>query len=159
IEIKKGSYANIVRDNVIHDPGYPGITMYDVAGNGAPNLIERNIVWNSADNGIQVTADAIVRDNIVLSAAGSAFASNAVQGGSAANLTIVDNTFLMGSGSGIRLNSVSGAITIANNAIYAPNGSAINASGALGGITSTNNVGVGTLSGVSAGFNATGVPA
>ena len=33
IEIKKGSYANIVRDNVIHDVNYPGITMYDVNSN------------------------------------------------------------------------------------------------------------------------------
>src|SRR6185369_6228410 len=82
IEIKKGSYANIVRDNVIHDTSYPGITLYDVAGNGAPNIIERNIVWNSGDSGIQVTADAIVRNNIVLGAAVNAFFSNNIQNGS-----------------------------------------------------------------------------
>ena len=73
IEIKKGSYANIVRDNVIRDVNYPGITMYDVNGHGAPNLIERNIVWNSHDSGIQITADAIVRNNIVLGATNNAF--------------------------------------------------------------------------------------
>jgi Right handed beta helix region len=156
IEIKKGSYANIVRDNVIRDTGYPGITLYDVNGNGAPNVIERNIVWKSGDNGIQVTADAIVRNNIVLGAAGSAFASNAVQNGSAANLVIVNNTFLMPSGNGIKLNSVSGSVTIANNAIYAPNGRAIDANGTLGGIVSVANAGQGVLNGVSAGFNAGG---
>ena len=156
IEIKKGSYANIVRDNVIHDTGYPGITMYDVAGNGAPNLIERNIVWNTGDNGIQVTADAIVRNNIVLSAAASAFASNNVQNGSAANLVIVNNTFLMPSGNGIKLNAVSGSVRIANNAIYAPNGRAIDANGTLAGITSVANAGQGVLNGVSSGFTATG---
>jgi len=156
IEIKKGSYANIVRDNVIHDTGYPGITLYDVAGNGAPNIIERNIVWNSADNGIQVTADAIVRNNIVLGAAASAFASNNVQGGSAANLVIVNNTLLMGSGNGIKLNAVSGTVTIANNAIYAPNGRAIDANGTLGGITALGNAGQGALSGVGNGFSAGG---
>ncbi len=47
IEIKAGSYANVVRDNVIHDTAYPGITLYHVNGNGAPNIIERNLVWNS----------------------------------------------------------------------------------------------------------------
>lgn len=156
IEIKKGSYANIVRDNVIHDTGYPGITLYDVAGNGAPNLIERNIVWNSGDNGIQVTADAIVRNNIVLGAAASAFASNNVQGGSAANLIIANNTFLMPSGNGIKLNAVSGGVTIANNAIYAPNGRALDANGALAGITSVANAGQGALNGIATGFSASG---
>ena len=156
IEIKKGSYANIVRDNVIHDTGYPGITMYDVAGNGAPNIIERNIVWNSADNGIQVTADAIVRNNIVLGAAASAFASNNVQGGSAANLVIANNTLLVPNGNGIKLNAVSGSVTIANNAIYAPNGRAIDANGTLGGIVSIANAGQGALNGVMSGFTAGG---
>jgi hypothetical protein len=130
--------------------------MYDVAGNGAPNIIERNIVWNSADNGIQITADAIVRNNIVLGAAASAFASNNVQGGSAANLIIVNNTFLMPNGNGIKLNAVSGSVTIANNAIYAPNGRAIDANGTLGGIVSMANAGQGVLNGVTSGFSASG---
>ena len=159
IEIKKGSYANIVRDNVIHDTSYPGITLYDVNGNGAPNVIERNIVWHSADNGIQVTADAIVRNNIVLGAVASAFASNNLQGGSAANLTIVNNTFLMQTGTGIKLNAVSGTVLIANNAIYAPNGRAIDANGVLGGITLSANAGQGTLNGVAGGFAASGAVA
>ena len=156
IEIKKGSYANVVRDNVIHATGYPGITLYDAHGNGAPNVIERNVVWDSADNGIQVTADAIVRNNLVLGAAGSAFASNALQNGSAANLAIVHNTFLMPTGNGIKLNAVSGSVTIANNAIYAPNGRAIDANGTLGGIVTSANAGQGALAGVSGGFGAGG---
>ncbi len=161
IEIKKGSYANIVRDNVIHDTGYPGITMYDVnnaqgTSNGGPNLIERNLVWNTSDNGIQVTADATVRNNIVLSAGASAFASNAIQGGSAANLTIVNNTFLMPNGNGIKLNSVSGTVTIADNAIYAPNGNAIAANGTLTQVSVLANAGQGSLNGVSTGFISSG---
>jgi hypothetical protein len=163
IEIKKGSYANIVRDNVIHDTGYPGITMYDVnntlgASNGGPNLIERNLVWNTGDNGIQVTADATVRNNIVLSAGAgaSAFASNNIQGGSAANLVIVNNTFLMPSGNGIKLNGVTGKVTIANNAIYTPNGNAIDANGTLTQVSVTANAGQGSLNGVSGGFSASG---
>ncbi|MBS0556239.1 MAG: right-handed parallel beta-helix repeat-containing protein [Proteobacteria bacterium] len=159
IEIKQGSYANVVQDNVIHDTGYPGITMYGVSGNGAVNIIQRNIVWNSGDNGIQVTADAIVRNNIVLSECSScaAFASNAIQGASAANLTIVNNTFLApGSAKGIRLNGVSGTVIVANNAIYAPNGNAIYANGALGGVTVVANAGAGSLSGVASGFDNSG---
>ncbi|HMJ14717.1 MAG TPA: right-handed parallel beta-helix repeat-containing protein, partial [Polyangiaceae bacterium] len=34
IEIKEGSYANVVRDNVIHDTGYPCILTYSTVGNG-----------------------------------------------------------------------------------------------------------------------------
>jgi hypothetical protein len=143
IEIKKGSYANVVRDNVIRDTNYPGITMYDVNGNGAPNIIERNIIWNSNDSGIQITADAIVRNNIVLGAANNAFFSNNIDGGSAANLTIVNNTFLMPGGDGIRLNSVTGTVTIANNAIYSPTGYAIRASGTLTGVNVIANAGQG----------------
>jgi hypothetical protein len=160
IEIKKGSYANIVQDNVIHDTGYPGITMYDVNGEGGPNLIQRNIVWNTGDNGIQVTADATLRNNIVLSAAAgaSAFASNNIQNGSAANLIIENNTFLMPNGNGIKLNGVTGSVTIANNAIYAPNGDAIAANGTLTQVTLIANAGQGSLNAgsISAGFVATG---
>jgi hypothetical protein len=152
IEIKKGSYANIVRDNVIHDTNYPGITMYDVNGNGAANLIERNIIWNSNDAGIQVTADAIVRNNIVLSAANNAFFSNNIDGGSASNLTIANNTFFAPATDGIRLNGVSGAVTIANNAIYAPNGDAIRADGTTAEVTLIANAGQGSLNGVSGAF-------
>ena len=93
IEIKAGSYANVVRDNVIHDTAYPGITLY-YAHADAPNVIERNLVWNSGDNGIQVTADAIVRNNIVLGAAGAGIGVHASQGGDVANLAIVNNTVL-----------------------------------------------------------------
>jgi len=156
IEIKKGSYANIVRDNVIHDVNYPGITMYDVNSHGAPNVIERNVVWNSRDSGIQVTADAIVRNNIVLGATNNAFLSNNIDGGSANNLTIVNNTFLAPHGFGIRLNGVSGTVLIANNAIYAPNGEAVHASGITSGVTLVANAGQGVLNGVSGAFVSTG---
>jgi hypothetical protein len=156
IEIKKGSYANIVRDNVIHDVNYPGITLYDVNGHGAPNIIERNIVWNSHDSGIQITADAIVRNNIVLSATNNAFFSNNIDGGSAANLIIVNNTFLAPQGDGIRLNGVTGSVRIANNAIYAPNGEAVHASGTTSAVTLVANAGQGALNGVSGSFANTG---
>ena len=156
IEIKAGSYANIVRDNVIHDTGYPGITLYHVNGNGAPNVIERNIVWASGDNGIQVTADAIVRNNIVLSAAAEGIGIHASQGGTVGNLTIVNNTVLKASGDALHISDVAGTVLVANNALYAPNGNAVFANGSTNLVTLVANVGTGGLSGVSAGFDATG---
>jgi len=156
IEIKAGSYANIVRDNVIHDTAYPGITLYHVNGNGAPNIIERNLVWNSGDNGIQVTADAIVRNNIVLSAAAAGIGIHASQGGNVGNLTIVNNTVIKASGDALHVSDVAGPVLIANNALYAPNGNAVFANGSTNLVTMIANVGTGSLSGVSDGFDASG---
>lgn len=156
IEIKAGSYANIVRDNVIHDTAYPGITLYHTNGNGAPNVIERNLVWNSGDNGIQVTGDAIVRNNIVLGAAAHGIGIHASQGGTVGNLTIVDNTVLKASGDALHINDVTGPVLIANNALYAPNGNAVFATGSTNLVTLVANIGAGSLSGVSGGFDASG---
>jgi hypothetical protein len=156
IEIKAGSYANIVRDNVIHDTGYPGITLYHVNGNGAPNVIERNLVWNSGDNGIQVTGDAIVRNNIVLSAAAEGIGIHASQGGSVGNLVIVNNTVLKASGDALHISDVAGAVLVANNALYAANGNAVFAGGSTNLVTLVANIGMGSLSGVSGGFDASG---
>ena len=156
IEIKAGSYANIVRDNVIHDTAYPGITLYHTNGNGAANVIERNLVWNSGDNGIQVTGDAIVRNNIVLSAVAAGIGVHASQGGDVANLVIVNNTVLKASGDALHLSDVVGDVLVANNAFYAPNGNAIFANGATDRVALAANVGTGSLSGISGGFDASG---
>ncbi len=156
IEIKAGSYANIVRDNVIHDTAYPGITLYHTNGNGAPNLIERNVVWASGDNGIQVTADATVRNNIVLGAVAHGIGIHASQGGAVGNLVIVNNTVLKATGDALHINDVSGSVLVANNALYAQSGRAVYADGATGQVTMLANIGSGTLSGVSGGFNASG---
>jgi hypothetical protein len=156
IEIKAGSYANVVRDNVIHDTAYPGITLYHTNGNGAPNVIERNLVWNSGDNGIQVTGDAIVRNNIVLGAAAAGIGIHASQGGVVQNLVIVNNTVLKASGDALHVSDVAGAVLVANNALYAASGNAVFANGSSNLVTMIANVGTGSLSGVSGGFDAGG---
>ncbi len=156
IEIKAGSYANVVRDNVIHDTGYPGITLYHTNGNGAPNVIERNLVWNSGDNGIQVTGDAIVRNNIVLSAAAAGIGIHASQGGSVQNLVIVNNTVIKSSGDALHISDVAGAVLVANNALYAASGNAVFAGGSSNLVTMIANVGSGSLSGVAGGFDSSG---
>ena len=156
IEIKAGSYANVVRDNVIHDVAYPGITLYHTNGNGAPNIIERNVVWNSGDNGIQVTADAIVRNNIVLSAAAAGIGIHASQGGTVGNLTIVNNTVLKASGDALHISDVAGAVLVANNALYAASGNAVFANGSTNLVTLVANIGMGGMSGVTGGFDASG---
>jgi len=148
IELKEGSYGNIIRDNVVHDTNYPGILVYSTAGNGPPNIIERNVVWSSNDNTMQVAADAIVRNNIILG--NVAFQPH--QSGSPSNIEFVHNT-VIAPGNAMDVRGVSGPVLIANNAIYAQ-GTAIRLiSGDLGLVTVSGNVGAGGLSGGSDGYS------
>lgn len=149
IELKEGSYGNVIRDNVIHDTNYPGIITYSTVGNGAANIVEGNVIWNTNDNGIQSAADAIIRNNIVL---GSPIALQSHQAGSPSNMQVVHNTVINGD-AGIIVRNVVGPVVVANNAVYAQSGSAIRlVSGNLGMVTVAGNVGQGGLSGASSGY-------
>ena len=150
IEIKEGSYGNIVRDNVIHDTNYPCILTYSTVGNGPPNIIERNVMWNCADNAIQSAADATIRNNIILGAGGNGLAMQPHQAGTPSNLIVVHNTIIQPTNAAIRISGATGTVLIANNAIYG-GATAINYNGG-GTVTFEGNVGIGSLSGVSSGF-------
>jgi hypothetical protein len=149
IEIKEGSYGNIIRDNVIHDTNYPGILTYSTVGNGAPNIIEGNLIWNSNDYGIQSAADTIIRNNILL---GESIGLQSHQAGSPSNIEIVHNT-IVASEAGIIIRNISGPILLANNAVYSQSGPAIRlVSGATNQVIVAGNVGAGGMSGASSGF-------
>lgn len=148
IEIKEGGFNNIIRDNVIHDTGYPCIITYSTSGNGGPNIIERNLLWNCGDHGIQSAADAIIKNNIILSAASDGIAMQPHQAGAPANLVVVHNTVLKATNDAISLRGITGSVLIANNAVYAAQGRGIFVSGGnLAGLTVAGNVGTGGLSG------------
>ncbi len=147
IELKDGSYGVTIRDNVIHDTKYPCILGYSAAGNGTPNLVEGNVMWGCGDNGIQWEADATLRNNIVLGAGGSAFASQVHQENGPANLIIVHNTFI-NTGDALAIRSPSGPVLVANNALYSM-GRALFANGEdTSPITATGNAGVGSVQGI-----------
>lgn len=149
IELKEGSYGNIIRDNVVHDTNYPGIITYSTVGNGPANVIDGNVIWNTNDYSIQSSADAVISNNIVM---GSAISLQSHQAGSPANMRVVHNT-IISSGSGIEVRNVTGSVVIANNAVYAQSGNAIRLiSGNLGLVTVAGNVGRGGLSGASSGY-------
>jgi hypothetical protein len=149
IELKEGSANNVIRHNVIHDTNYPGIITYSTRGNGGPNVIEGNLVWNSNDYGIQSAADSIIRNNIVL---GASIALQSHQAGSPSNQQVVHNTVVT-SGDGILVRTVSGPVLIANNAVYSQSGTAIRLiSGDLAQVTVAGNIGQGGLAGESHGF-------
>ena len=152
IELKEGSYNNIIRDNVIHDTNYPCILTYSTVGNGKQNVIERNLMYNCGDHGIQSAADAIIRNNIILGSNSDGIACQQHQAGSPSNLVIVHNTVLHPMNNALSLSGVTGSVLIANNALYAQSGSAIRASGSLGQVMVLGNVGIGGVSGVTGGF-------
>jgi beta-glucanase (GH16 family) len=140
IEIKFGSYANIVRDNVIHDTNigrkYPGIFVY--GGGKETNIVEGNVIWNAGE-GIQVVSDAIIRNNIILncSMTGITAAPHAAVP-HVRNVKIVNNTNANHpKGVLIRWNKASDMI-LANNAVYCPGSTAVDASG-IGNSTATAN--------------------
>jgi MYXO-CTERM domain-containing protein len=141
IEIKEGSYNNVIRDNVIHDTNYPCILTYSVSGNGGPNIIERNALWNCGDHGIQSAQDATIRNNIILSAGSDGIALQPHQGGSPSNHVIVNNTIIDADGTGISVRSPSGSVVIANNAIYTDGSTAISGGGGM--VMVMGNVGTG----------------
>jgi len=128
IEIKDGSYNNIVRDNVIHDTNYPGVLVYGTDGN-APNIVERNVIWNSGDHGIQAAAEAIIRNNVTFNNRADGIHSHAHQSALVGNLQILHNTVVSErpGGAGIYIstsnqNRLAGPVVIANNAIYVQSG-------------------------------------
>lgn len=149
IEIKEGSSGNIVRHNVIHDTHYPGILTYSTVGNGPPNIIEGNLIWNTDDYAIQSAADSIIRNNIVL---GSSIALQPHQAGSPGNQEVVHNTVIV-TGSGIDVRNATGPVVVANNAIYSQYSYAIRLiSSSTNLVTVEGNVGSGGLLGGNGGF-------
>jgi len=124
IEIKDGSYNNIIRDNVIHNTKYPGITVYGTDEN-PPNVIERNQISLSGNNGIQAASDAIIRNNIIFQARADGIRSMNHQSASVGNLRIINNTIVQSKGAGIRVDppkgAPSGEVIVANNAVFTSN--------------------------------------
>jgi hypothetical protein len=139
IEVKLGSYNVIVRDNVIHDTGYPCVLVYGTNGNPV-NIVEGNAMWNCGDSGIQAAADAIIRNNLILESPGAtSFNSQPHQAAVPQNLQFVHNTVLGGSPC-VRLSSWNSrpGLVFANNAIYCESNNFV--IGGLAGVTVAGNV-------------------
>lgn len=153
IELKEGSYNTVIRDNVIHDTNYPCILTYSAAGNGPPNVVERNVLWSCGDHGIQSAADATIRNNIILSAGVDGIAMQQHQSGSPQNLVVAHNTIVKATNNAISLRNAVGAVTIANNALYAQSGMAVFLGpGDTSMLTLAGNVGAGGVTGGMAGY-------
>jgi MYXO-CTERM domain-containing protein len=148
IEIKEGSSGNVVRDNVIHDTNYPCILTYSTVGNGPPNVIERNVMWNCGDHAIQSAADATIRNNIILGSGSDGIAMQPHQSGDPSNLIVVHNTIIHPTNDAISLRDPVGSVVIANNAVFAQSGEAIFTRNPIAAVMIVGNAGQGGGTGV-----------
>lgn len=142
IEVKQGSWGNLIAENHVHDTNYPCITVYGTGGKPV-NIIERNLCYRSGDHLMQVQGEAIVRNNVLIASAGSAFASTDHQG-KTLNLQVIHNTILnQGHAfSGGSWNSRDGMV-LANNILYSRSANAIHFANGGAGVTIAGNVVVG----------------
>lgn len=150
IQLKEGGSGNVLRDNVVHDSGAPCILVDSAAGHGAANIVEGNLLFRCGDHGVQASQDAIIRNNVVLQVASDGIAVQPHQAGLPQNVRIVNNTVLVPTGAAVSVRNPSGSVVVANNALYAVSGNSFFANGTTSNISFSNNVGVGTVSGLSA---------
>jgi hypothetical protein len=139
IEVKQGSWGNLIAENNVHDTQYPCITVYGTAGKPL-NIVERNLCRRSDDHAMQVQGEAIVRNNVLIAAKGAGFASTDHQGRSV-NLQVVHNT-IVNTGhafNGSSWNAREGMI-LANNVLYSRDANAMNFPNGKDGVTIRGNI-------------------
>lgn len=139
IEVKQGSWGNLIAENDVHDTQYPCITVYGTAGKPV-NIIERNLCRRSKDHAMQVQGEAIVRNNLLAGAKGSGFASTDHQGKSV-NLQVIHNTIVNSNHafSGSSWDSRQGMV-LANNVLYSRDQNAMNFPNGNQGVTIAGNI-------------------
>ena len=142
IEVKQGSWGNLIAENHVHDTQYPCITVYGTAGKPV-NVIERNLCYRSDDSTMQVQGEAIVRNNVLINANGAGFASTDHQGKSL-KLQVIHNT-IINTGDAFKGGSWNAreGMVLANNVLYSRDRNALNFPNGREGVTITGNVIVG----------------
>jgi len=142
IEVKQGSWGNLVAENHVHDTQYPCITVYGTAGKPV-NVIERNLCYRSDDSTMQVQGEAIVRNNVLINANGAGFASTDHQGKSL-KLQVIHNT-IINTGDAFKGGSWNAreGMVLANNVLYSRDRNALNFPNGREGVTITGNIIVG----------------
>jgi len=142
IEVKQGSWGNLIAENHVHDTHYPCITVYGTAGKPV-NIIERNLCYNSGDSVMQVQGEAIVRNNVLINGKGAGFSSTDHQG-KTLNLQVIHNT-IVNPGHAFRGGSWGDreGMVLANNLLYSRDANALNFPSGSAGVVIAGNVVVG----------------
>jgi hypothetical protein len=151
IEVKQGSWGNLIADNVVHDTRYPCLLVYGTDGM-PPNVVERNLLFRSLDNVLQVQGEAIVRNNLMFEGK-NGFHSHDHQG-QTRDLVFVNNT-IINTRRGANLTSWANrpGMVFANNAVYSETMEAVVFGGLdATGVTVVGNVRYGPVFGPKSGF-------
>lgn len=154
IELAPGVANAVVRDNVIVRAPRAGIAIGGFSINAAPTLVERNLVWSVAGDGIALAGQARVYSNIVLAAGATGIRSAAVAGAAPRDLEIANNTVVAATSACFRASDWAGAADqqVANNALYCEGAAAIEITGDAPGARWIANVGRGTSNAPLGGF-------
>ena len=120
IQVKFGSYRNIIRNNVCKNTQTPCILLYDDWDQGV-NLVEGNLIINTrTDSGIQVSAGAIIRNNVIVGSAGDGVSisnnpDNIYNNQGTRNIKLHHNTLVSNSGYGVGYSVVPSNSEFINN--------------------------------------------
>jgi uncharacterized protein (TIGR03382 family) len=150
IQLKEGSSNVTIADNVVHDTGAPCVLVDSTAGHGPVNVVERNLLFNCGDHGLQASQDVIIRNNVVLEVAVDGISVMPHQAGVPQNVTVVNNTVVVPTGNALSVRNPAGTIVVANNALYAVSGAALFANGTTSNLQVSGNAGLGGASGLTA---------
>lgn len=139
IEVKQGSWGNLIAENTVHDCNYPCITVYGTGGK-RPNVIQRNVCYRSGDSVMQVQGEAIVRNNLLIDGKNAAFASTDHQG-KTVDLQVIHNT-MINTGHAFRGGSWNARanMILANNVIYSREQNALHFANGYEAVTIVGNV-------------------
>ena len=121
IQFKRGTYLNIIQDNVVYNCDEAGIVLYktDQASPSDNNIVRRNVVWN-APEGIFAVGQTNIDNNVVFNCDYGLNVRNYSSWGMN-DLYIRNNTIYHCSTTCLRLddwNSASGEMIAINNACY-----------------------------------------
>lgn len=124
IQFKRGTYRNIVQDNVVYSCDEAGIVLYktDETSSNDNNVVQRNVIWN-APEGIFAVGQTNIDNNIVFNCGYGINVRN-YGGWGMEDLFIRNNTIYYCSTTCLRLddwNGASGEMVCSNNACYQDN--------------------------------------
>lgn len=128
IQIKGGSYRNIIRDNVLHDVGgiaRAGMAAYYTNWSGGwtvadNNIVSGNVIWNVSNEGIYAAAGVTLENNIIFDS-NTGLAIYPYNGSVTENVVIRNNTIYRCRENGLFISGWDNAgndCIITNNASY-----------------------------------------
>jgi hypothetical protein len=121
IQFKRGTYLNLIQDNVVYNCDEAGIVLYktDQASAGDNNIVRRNVIWN-APEGIFAVGQTDIDNNIIFNCSYGINVRNYGSWGME-DLYIRNNTIYSCPSTCLRLddwNNTTGEMVCINNACY-----------------------------------------